>query len=274
MQLKEVLIKNDFHFKKKFGQNFITDKNLLDKIVDSAGVTEQDTVVEVGVGGGTLTEALAKRCKRVVGYEIDKTLEPILNETLAAYDNVSIVFGDVMKIDTSSIEENIGEEYKLVANLPYYITTPILMKFIDEGKKLKSVSVTVQDEVADRLCAAAGTENYGAITAAIDAVGNAKKVLYIDRRNFYPIPNVDSALVRIDIDRNKYDIPDRSMYRAAVRCAFLSRRKTLVNNLMLSFGFSRQKAEEIVAAIGKDKLVRGETLTTEDFIKLSEQLNK
>ncbi len=274
MQLKEVLIKNDFHFKKKFGQNFITDKNLLDKIVDSAGVTEQDTVVEVGVGGGTLTEALAKRCKRVVGYEIDKTLEPILNETLAAYDNVSIVFGDVMKIDTSSIEENIGEEYKLVANLPYYITTPILMKFIDEAEKLKSVSVTVQDEVADRLCAAAGTENYGAITAAIDAVGNAKKVLYIDRRNFYPIPNVDSALVRIDIDRNKYDIPDRSMYRAAVRCAFLSRRKTLVNNLMLSFGFSRQKAEEIVAAIGKDKLVRGETLTTEDFIKLSEQLNK
>ncbi len=269
MKLQDVLKSNDFHFKKKFGQNFITDTELLDKIAELSGITEDDAVLEIGPGGGTLTAAIAKRCKKVIAYEVDRSLEPILSQTLSEFDNVSVVFKDVLKIDTAEIEENIGEDYKLVANLPYYITTPILMKFIEEGKRLKSVSVTVQNEVADRLCAAAGSESYGAITAAIDAVGNAEKVLFIDRRNFYPVPNVDSALVRIDIDRNKYEIEDRERYRAAVRCAFLNRRKTLVNNLMLSFGFSRPKAEEIVTSIGKDKLVRGETLTTEEFIELS-----
>ncbi len=273
MQLKNILIKNNFKFSKKFGQNFITDENLLEKIVDAAGVGENDTIVEIGPGGGTLTSAIARRAKKVIAYEVDKSLEPILKETLAGLNNVSVIFKDVLKVDTEEIETAAGSEYKVVANLPYYITTPIMMKFIEEGKGVKSITVTVQEEVADRLCALPGGRDYGAITAAIAAVGNAEKVFRIGRNNFYPVPNVDSALVKIDIDREKYDIKDVAAYRQAVKCAFTSRRKTLVNNLMQTYSLTREAAENAVKGIGKDVLVRGETLSPEDFIKLSELLN-
>ena len=269
MQLKDILIKNNFKFNKRYGQNFITDINLLNKMVELSGVGEEDTVVEIGAGGGTLTSALCKRAKRVIAYEVDKNLEPVLKETLAEFDNVTVIFKDVMKVPTEEIEREVGGEYKVVANLPYYITTPILMKFVEEGKNLVGISVTVQEEVADRLCALPATPEYGAITASIDAVGNAKKVLKIGRNNFYPVPNVDSALVRIDIDRNKYDIKDILKFKAVVRAAFSSRRKTLVNNLMQSFALTREAAESAVRGIGKDLMARGETLSTEDFIALS-----
>ena len=269
MQLKEILKRNNFRFNKRFGQNFITDDNLLGKIAELSGVTSSDTVVEIGPGGGTLTRALAERAKRVVAFEVDRSLEPILRETLFGIDNVEVIFKDIMKVPTFEIEEKIGGEYKVVANLPYYITTPIMMKFIEEGKSLSSITVTVQEEVADRLSAVAGTAEYGGITASIDAVGTAKKLLKIPRGNFYPVPNVDSALVRIDIDRAKYEIPDMAKFKAVVKSAFQSRRKTLVNNLMQSFGLTREVAENAVRGIGKDVLIRGETLTTEEFINLS-----
>lgn len=270
MQLKEILKKNNFRFNKRFGQNFITDENLLNKIVELSGVNNDDTVIEIGAGGGTLTSALCKKAKKVIAYEVDNNLQPILAETLSEYDNARVIFKDVMKVKTEEIEREVGGKYKVVANLPYYITTPILMKFIEEGKNLASISVTVQEEVADRLCAKEGTGDYGSITASIDAVGTAKKVLKIGRNNFYPVPNVDSALVRIDIDRNKYDIKDSEKFKAVVRCAFSSRRKTFVNNLMQSFNMDREEAEKLVKSIGKDVLVRGETLSTEDFIRVSE----
>ncbi len=272
MQLKDVLIQNGFRFNKRFGQNFLTDKNLLSSIVEKAGVKEGDTVVEIGCGGGTLTAAIADKAKRVIGFEIDERLKPVLSVTLNEYKNVEIIFKDVMKTPTEEVEKMIGGKYKLVANLPYYITTPVLMKFIEEGTNLESVSVTVQEEVADRLCAKAGTAEYGAITAAVDVVGNASKIMRIDRKLFYPVPNVDSAVVRIDIDREKYKGVDIKKYREVVRSAFLSRRKTLVNNLMMSFKMPRVQAEEIVLSVGKDVLVRGETLTTEDFVALSEKI--
>ena len=274
MQLKEVLIKNGFHFNKRFGQNFLTDVNLLRSIVDKAGITSEDTVVEIGVGGGTLTRAIAEKAKRVIGFEIDTNLKPVLAETLSGLENVEIIYKDVMKMQTKQIEDMIGGKFCLVANLPYYITTPILMKFIEESDEVKTITVTIQEEVADRLCAKAGSSDYGAITASIDAVGDAEKIMRIDRKMFYPSPNVDSAVVKITLNKNKYQIDDIKAYRAGVRSAFLSRRKTLVNNIMMSFKTDRKTAEEIVLAVTGDVMVRGETLNTEDFVNLQNQIIK
>ena len=274
MQLKEILIKNGFRFNKRFGQNFLTDVNLLNSIVDKSGITENDTVIEIGVGGGTLTRAIAKKAKRVIGFEIDTNLKPVLSETLGDLDNVEIIFKDVMKMPTLEIEEMIGGRFSVVANLPYYITTPILMKFIEESDMVDKITVTVQEEVADRLCAKAGSSEYGAITASVDVVGNAEKIMRIDRKMFYPAPNVDSAVVRIDMDKQKYSLKDIKAYRAGVRCAFLSRRKTLVNNVMMSFKTGRATAESIVLNVTGDILVRGETLTTQDFVNLQEEIIK
>ncbi len=274
MQLKEILIKKGFRFNKRFGQNFLTDVNLLNSIVDKSGITENDTVIEIGVGGGTLTRAIAKKAKRVIGFEIDTNLKPVLSETLGDLDNVEIIFKDVMKMPTPEIEEMIGGRFSVVANLPYYITTPILMKFIEESDMVDKITVTVQEEVADRLCAKAGSSEYGAITASVDVVGNAEKIMRIDRKMFYPAPNVDSAVVRIDMDKQKYSLKDIKAYRAGVRCAFLSRRKTLVNNVMMSFKTDRATAESIVLNVTGDILVRGETLTTQDFVNLQEEIIK
>lgn len=274
MQLKEVLIKNGFHFNKRYGQNFLTDTNLLRSIVEKAGITENDTVVEIGVGGGTLTRAIAERAKRVIGFEIDLNLKPVLAETLSDLENVEIIYKDVMKMKTEDIETLIGGRFSVVANLPYYITTPILMKFIEESDMVDSITVTVQEEVADRLCAKAGSSEYGAITASVDAVGNAQKIMRIDRKMFYPAPNVDSAVVKIDIDKNKHNIKDMLLFRAVVRCAFLSRRKTLVNNLMMYFKIDRKTAEEIVVNVKGDASVRGEVLNTTDFVNLQEEILK
>ena len=274
MSLKEILKKNDFTFQKRFGQNFLTDGNLLDSIVEKAGIGGNDTVVEVGCGGGTLTAAIAKKAKRVIGFEIDGNLEPVLKETLAEYDNVEIIFRDVMKVSAGEIERIAGGDYTVVANLPYYITTPVLMKFLEEGENVTSVTVTVQEEVADRLCALPGTPEYGAITVAVNAAGNAEKVMRIGRNLFYPVPNVDSAVVKITIDRDKYDAETRAMIRSVVRAAFQSRRKTLVNNLMQAFKISRAEAESAVVAAGIGPMTRGETLGVEDYRRLAEHLKE
>lgn len=274
MQLKDILNKNGFRFNKRFGQNFLTDPVLLDDIVAKSGITENDTVVEIGCGGGTLTAAIAKKAKRVIGFEIDANLKPVLAETLAGFDNVEIIFKDVMKTGTEEIEKICGGGFSVVANIPYYITTPILMKFVEESEKVKSITVTIEAEVADRLTAKPGTEDYGAITAGIDLVGNAEQLLFIDRKKFYPAPNVDSAVVKITMDRNKYPGADKKAYRAAVRCAFSSRRKTLANNLMQSFRIPREEANEIICAVTDNPLARGETFSTEDFVALSAELKK
>ena len=274
MSLKEILKKNDFTFQKKFGQNFLTDGNLLDSIVEKAGIGGNDTVVEVGCGGGTLTAAIAKKAKRVIGFEIDGNLKPVLKETLAEYENTEIIFRDVMKVSAEEIERIAGGGYAVVANLPYYITTPVLMKFLEEGENVTSVTVTVQEEVADRLCALPGTPEYGAITVAVNAAGNAEKVMRIGRNLFYPVPNVDSAVVKITIDREKYDAETRAMIRSVVRAAFQSRRKTLVNNLMQAFKISRAEAESAVAAAGIGPMTRGETLGVEDYRRLAERLKE
>lgn len=270
--LKTLLIKYGFSFKKAYGQNFLTDESLLDDIVKSAGVTDGDCVLEIGCGAGALTRSLAKVAKKVVGYEIDERLKPVLHETTGEFDNVEIVFKDAMKESLKDIEKKLGGEYIMVANLPYYITTPVVMRFIENSDKIKGMAIMVQEEVAKRFSAAPSCSDYGAVTVGINLRGSAKIVKYVGREMFTPAPNVDSAVVKIDIDKNKFMGVDFSAVRDAVKCGFLSRRKMLINNVMNYYKVSRTAAEGILAAadIAPDK--RGETLSAEDYIRLSDSV--
>ena len=264
----EILKKHNFSFNKSFGQNFIFDTNLLEKIVDDALVDENSTVLEIGCGAGTLTRQIAKRVKKVVGYEIDNNLKPILAENLAEVDNVEIVFKDIMKETTADIEQKLGGDYVIIANLPYYITTPILFKFLLEAKHLKRLIIMVQLEVAERLCAKENTADYGAITVEIDSVANAKITRIVKKNMFTPAPKVDSAIVKIDFV-DKYDIKDRAVLQKLIKGAFQMRRKTLANNLKNTFGISMGLCNEIFEKLSLSSSVRGESLSTMQFVELS-----
>lgn len=258
-------------FKKKWGQNFLSDRNLLSAIVADAGVDETTTVLEIGAGAGALTAALAQKAKRVVAYEIDESLKGILSDTLAPYSNVEAVFGDFQRADFAALEEKLGT-YVVVANLPYYITSPVVLKFVEEAKNCTGVTVMVQQEVALRLCARAGTADYGAITAAIARKGEAKLTRHVSRNLFYPRPNVDSAVVNVDFTKGGFAVLSAKAYRETVRCAFLSRRKTLENNLMNTFRLERETAREILRAAEIQEGVRGEVLTPPQLGALSDTL--
>ena len=265
--------KNDkFFYKKSLGQNFLTDEKLLDGIVEKAGVNENSVVLEIGCGAGALTAALAKRAKKVVGYEIDARLLPTLNRMANERKNVEIINKDVMKEELSDIEKRLDDEYLLVANLPYYITTPVIMRFLENSEKIKGMAVMVQEEVADRLTAKAGTSDYGAITVAIDLRGGARIIERVGREKFTPVPNVDSAVVKIDIEKNKFAGEDFVEIRDAVKCGFNSRRKTLVNNIMNYYKADRKTAESVIADCGFNPLCRGEQLTAENYARLSNAL--
>lgn len=272
MSLKEILVNHGFRFNKKYGQNFISDGNLLASIVSLSSVGADDTVVEIGAGAGTLTREISAKAKRVVSYEIDENLRPVLSETLRGCDNAEVVFRDFLKEKTSDFEDFIGEDYIVIANLPYYITTPVIMKFVEEAKHCKRLVIMVQEEVALRLAAKENTPDYGGITASIAVTGDAKIVKKVPRNMFYPVPNVDSAVVRIDMCEPKYGVTDLAFYRKTVKAAFANRRKTLANNLKLSFSLSREQAEKVLINSGIDLLARGETLSAERFAVLSENL--
>ncbi|HBK02539.1 MAG TPA: ribosomal RNA small subunit methyltransferase A [Clostridiales bacterium] len=269
MELKKIIGESGFKFNKRFGQNFIENDTLLRKIVELSGVSANDKVVEIGVGGGTLTRAISEKAKFVYGFEIDKNLKPVLQKSLAGVENAEIIFKDFMKENLSELEKEIGEEYVVVANLPYYITSPIVMRFIEEAKLCRRIVIMVQKEVAFRFCAQPSTADYGAITAAIGLWGESKIILDVDRTNFYPQPNVDSAVVRIDKSYEDKGLIDKKAYRDVVRAAFSSRRKTLANNMINCFKISRDKAESILSGSGIEAAVRGETLSVEDFIRLA-----
>ena len=270
-ELRAVLEKHGFHFKKQFGQNFISDANLLRSIVEASGITKQTTVVEIGCGAGTLTRALAESAKRVYAFDIDRDLQPVLAETLAGLENVEVIFRDFNKLDLKEFEREI-EEYVVVANLPYYITTPLVTKLLEESDKVQGLSVMVQEEVAERFCAKEDTPEYGAITAAIALKGNAKIVKRVSRNLFYPRPNVDSAVVKIDFERGRVAVKDEKAYRQTVKCAFLNRRKTLENNLVNFFSLTREQAKEILATAGVEEKARGETLSPSRLAKLADTL--
>lgn len=270
-KIRDVLKKHGFTFKKSLGQNFLTDENLLDSIAEAAGIGKSDTVVEIGCGAGTLTRALSKLAGRVYAYEIDRDLRPVLAETLAGCENTEVIFRDFSKENLGELYREIGE-YIVVANLPYYVTTPIVTRLLEEGAGVRGVCVMVQQEVAERFAAKEDTPEYGAITAAIALRGTAKIVKKVGRNMFYPAPNVDSAVVKIDFTENALPVKDKDMYRKTVRCAFLNRRKTLENNLMKSFSFSRETAAEILNRAGVEEKARGETLSPKRLAALSDIL--
>lgn len=268
-ELSDILRASGFRFNKALGQNFIFDGNLLDAIVSDAGVTAEDTVVEIGTGAGTLTARLAARAKKVFSFEVDERLRPVLDISLKGAENVEVVFRDVMKMKDDELLEMIGGEFKVVANLPYYITTPLIMRFAESTLPVRSITVMVQKEVADRLTAEVGSADYAAVTLAVKVFGDAAVTRIVDRHMFRPAPNVDSAVVRVDRVPGRLDGADEKLVRKLVRAAFAMRRKTLVNNLAASFGIPKQQATDLVTACGFPADVRGERLSLDDFIRLA-----
>ena len=269
--LKSILTRHGFHFKKQFGQNFISDTNLLESIVAASGIDENTTVVEIGCGAGTLTRALAEKAKKVYAYDVDTALQPVLAETLAGFDNVEVIFRDFTKVNLPQLDKEIGE-FTVVANLPYYITTPLITKLLEESEKVQGISIMVQEEVAERFCAKENTAEYGSITAAIALKGEAKIVKRVSRNLFYPRPNVDSAVVKITFDRGRVAVKSEKAYRQTVKCAFLNRRKTLENNLVNFFKLTREQAKQVLLTAGIDEKARGETLSPQRLAILSDAL--
>lgn len=270
---KQILKENNFKFNKAYGQNFIFDKNFLQSIVEMV-TTPTDEVLEIGSGAGTLTSMLASHSKKVVSFEIDKNLQPILQETLKDYNNCQVIFQDIMKVSIEEIESHFEDKYIMVANLPYYITTPIIFKFLENAKKLKSMAIMVQLEVAQRLTAKPNTKEYGAITPAIDYRANAKIIKKVSRNMFTPVPNVDSAIVKIDFVENKYNILDTKVLDNTIKSAFAMRRKTIANNLKTTFGLSQEQIQLVCSNIGIAPTTRGETLDTQTFVNLSNEITK
>lgn len=267
--LRDVINGVSFRFNKALGQNFISDKNLLDAIASDSGIVSGDTVVEIGTGAGTLTRALATRAERVFSFEVDEELAKVLDITLRGADNVEVIFKDVLKMSDDDFKNIVSGRFKVVANLPYYITTPLIMRFLESDLDVESMTVMVQKEVADRLVAKAGTADYAAITLAILMKGEARITRSVSRKMFYPSPNVDSAVVRIDVCPDKLAGEDVELMRRLVRAAFAMRRKTLVNNLSAAFPISKADAADMLSGIGLSPLVRGEALTLDDFVRLS-----
>ena len=269
--LREILQRHGFRFQKQFGQNFLSDANFLRSLVAAAGVDGNTTVLEIGCGAGTLTRELAAAAKRVIGFEIDRALRPVLAETLADCPNAEVHFADFLKTDLPALEAELGE-YAVVANLPYYITSPLVMRFVEEARKVRSLTVMVQDDVARRFCARENTPDYGAITAAIARRASARIVKAVPRAMFFPVPNVDSAVVQLTFEEERIPVLDAKCYRDTVRAAFLSRRKTLENNLMQAFSLSRERAQAVLAAAGVPEKARGESLSPQTLAKLSDLL--
>lgn len=270
--IKDIIRGVDFHFNKALGQNFITDANLLDAIVADSGINGDDTVVEIGTGAGTLTRAIAKFAKKVYSFEVDRNLQPVLALSLQGVDNAEVIFRDVLKMKDDELKSVVGDSFKVVANLPYYITTPLAMRFIESTLDVKSVTIMVQKEVALRFVAKPNTADYSAITLAIEMAGNAQITRNVSRNMFFPSPNVDSAVVRIDIDRTKLDGENAPLLHKLVRSSFAMRRKTLANNLSVAFQIDKQEAGKLIEEAGFSPMVRGEALSLDDYKKLTKTL--
>lgn len=272
----EIIQKYQFDFRKKFGQNFLIDNSILDKIIESAQITHDDCILEIGPGIGTMTQRLAEEAGEVVAVEIDKNLIPILGETLADYDNVMILNEDILKVDINRIvEDHGGKPIKVVANLPYYITTPIIMTLFENHVPLQSVTIMVQKEVADRMRVGPGTKDYGALSLAVQYYAKPEIITRVPAACFMPRPNVDSTVVRLTrYEKPPVEADDEVWLFTVIRASFNQRRKTLANGLANAgnLAVSRQQVEETLAEMGLPTTVRGETLTLKQFAELSNRL--
>lgn len=277
--IKEILSEYEFRFSKSLGQNFLIDEGALAGILSGADISEDDCVLEIGPGFGTLTQRLCGAAKKVVCVEIDKTVIPILEENLKDFDNFEIINDDVMKIGIKSLaEEKFGtENVKVAANLPYYITTPIIMMLLESKAKFKSITVMVQKEVAKRLCASEGTKDFGAISLAVQYFCNANYLFDVPNTSFMPPPKVTSTVVRLDLlDKPRVSVKKEEMFFKTVKASFAQRRKTLLNALSNAgfSGFSKAEISEILKNIGIDEKRRGETLSIDEFALLADALTK
>ena len=270
----EVLQKYHFNFQKKFGQNFLIDTHVLDKIISAAGITKDDFVLEIGPGIGTMTQYLACAAREVVAVEIDKNLIPILEDTLQGFENVSVINEDILKVDIAALaeEKNQGKPIKVVANLPYYITTPIIMGLFEKHVPLESITVMVQKEVADRMQVGPGTKDYGALSLAVQYYAEPYIVANVPPNCFMPRPSVGSAVIRLTRHKEMpVQVKHEKLMFQLIRASFNQRRKTLANGLKNSpeLQFSKEEIETAIASLGKGASVRGEALTLEEFAKLA-----
>ena len=272
MNTKEILDNNNFSFKKKFGQNFLLDQNILSNIVAVSNANKGTLVIEIGVGAAALTKKIAEKAKKVLGYEIDSTLKPVLDEILRDYDNVDIIYDDFLN---RNIKEDIKEydydEIMVVANLPYYITTPIITKFIDEKIDVKQIVVMVQNEVADRFSAKVNTKSYNSLTIFLNYYFDIKKAFVVSKNVFYPKPNVDSAVVVFEKKKDKYKVKNEELFFEIVKAAFTQKRKTIKNNLKK---YDLEKIERVLKQNGKDLSTRAEAISIEEFIEISDELTE
>ncbi|MEH7481697.1 16S rRNA (adenine(1518)-N(6)/adenine(1519)-N(6))-dimethyltransferase RsmA [Neobacillus drentensis] len=279
VRTKDILKKYGFSFKKSLGQNFLIDTNILKKIVSFADLTEDSGAIEIGPGIGALTEQLARTSKKVVAFEIDQRLLPILNDTLSPYPNVKIIHNDVLEADVAEViseEFNDMDDIMVVANLPYYVTTPIIMKLLEEHLPIRGIVCMLQKEVADRISARPGTKDYGSLSIAVQYYTEAETVMIVPKTVFVPQPNVDSAVIRLTRrEHPAVTVTDETFFFQVTRASFAQRRKTLLNNLTSQLPEGKQKKEDILQALsasGIDPARRGETLSLEEFGRLSEEL--
>jgi len=273
----QVLDKYHFSFRKNFGQNFLIDDHILTKIVDAAEITKEDCVLEIGPGIGTMTQYLCERAGKVIAVEIDNSLIPILKDTLSEYENVTIINNDILKVDIKALaeEQNGGKPLKVVANLPYYITTPIVMGLFESHVPLASITVMVQKEVAERMQTGPGSKDYGALSLAVAYYSKAETVAVVSPNCFIPRPKVESSVIRMTVhEKSPVSVKDEAFLFAVIRATFNQRRKTLVNSLANASlpGVTKDKVREALLQMGKPETVRGETFTLEEFAELSDLL--
>ncbi|AZU59845.1 16S rRNA (adenine(1518)-N(6)/adenine(1519)-N(6))-dimethyltransferase RsmA [Neobacillus mesonae] len=279
VRTRAILEKYGFSFKKSLGQNFLIDTNILKKIVSFAELTDRSGAIEIGPGIGALTEQLARSSKKVTAFEIDQRLLPILADTLAPYDNVKVIHNDVLKADVKRvIEEEFPdiEDIMVVANLPYYVTTPIIMKLLEDHLPIRGIVCMLQKEVADRISAKPGTKDYGSLSIAIQYYTEAETVMIVPKTVFVPQPNVDSAVIRLTKrEKPAVNVKDEHFFFQVTKASFAQRRKTLLNNLTSQLPDGKQKKEEIIKALQESEIEpsrRGETLSLAEFALLSDKL--
>ena len=274
--IKSLMADAGITFRKEYGQNFLTNRIIPEDIAESCADTEESLILEIGPGIGCLTAELAERYRKVVAIEIDKGLIPILSKTLAEYDNVTVINDDIMKTNIADIVNTYsdGMSVSVCANLPYYITTPIIMRLLESGVRFSSITVMVQNEVASRLAAQAGSSDYGAITAVLGYYGVARRLFKVSAGCFVPAPKVDSAVVRIDLYKEKkYNPKSEKLFFDLIHAAFEMRRKTLVNAVNSKLPhITKEKITNALTELGMDIAIRGERLSTEDFVRLADLL--